>query len=81
MTRRRRGRRIPWLTLIALAIVERWMARGQANYSPAMRRRNSLTRFLVLERLGYYSPWLIGARFLAGFFRRRNDRDGRDAIV
>lgn len=78
MARRRRGRRMPWLTLIALAIVERWMARGWAHYPPTMRRRNSLARFLMLERLGYYSPWLIGARFLAGFFRRR---DGSGSIV
>lgn len=78
MARRRRGRRIPWLTLIALAIVERWMARGRPHYPPTMRRRNSLARFLVLERLGYYSPWLLGARFLSGFFRRRG---GDDAIV
>lgn len=76
--RRRRRRRIPWLTVIALAIIERWMARGQPPYARSMRRRNSLARFLVLERLGYYSPWFIGARFLAGLFRRRG---GSDAIV
>ena len=78
MRRRRRGHRIPWLTLIALAIIERWMARGQPQYARSMRRRNSLARFLVLERLGYYSPWLLGARFMAGLFRRRG---GNDAIV
>lgn len=54
------------------------MARGRPHYPPTMRRRNSLARFLVLERLGYYSPWLLGARFLSGFFRRRG---GDDAIV
>ncbi|HEX8036774.1 MAG TPA: hypothetical protein VF510_23150 [Ktedonobacterales bacterium] len=74
MARRRRGRRMPWLTLIALALVERWMARGRGGrdgrgYYP---RTNNLARFLVLERLGYYSPWLIGLRFLAGVFRRRD---------
>lgn len=68
---------MPWLTLIALALVERWMARGRApgrgpgrGYYP---RTNNLARFLVLERLGYYSPWLIGLRFLSGLFRRRGD--------
>lgn len=69
---------MPWLTLIALAMVERWMARRRPYYPPTMRRRNSLARFLVLERLGYYSPWLIGARFLAGFFHRR---DGSGTIL
>ncbi|MGZ3639510.1 MAG: hypothetical protein ACXVCO_06985 [Ktedonobacterales bacterium] len=71
MARRRRGRRMPWLTLIALAMVERWMARGRGRgYYP---RTNNLARFLVLERLGYYSPWLIGLRFLSGLFRRRGE--------
>jgi len=72
MARRRRGRRIPWLTLIALALVERWMARGRGGRGQAYYpRTNNLARFLVLERLGYYSPWLIGLRFLGGLFRRR----------
>lgn len=74
MERRRRGRRVPWLTLIALALIERWMARGRRYYP----RTNNLARFLVLERLGYYSPWLIGLRFLAGLFGRRG---GRGPIV
>ncbi len=75
---RRRRHHIPWLTLIVFALLERWMSHRWAHYPPTMRRRNSLARFLILERLGYYSPWLIGLRFLTGVFRRR---DGSGTIV
>lgn len=78
MARRRHRRHIPWLTLIALAVVERWIRREQAHSPVTVRRRNSLARMLVLERLGYYSPWLVGARLLSGFFRRGG---GDSAIV
>lgn len=72
---RRRRHHIPWLTLIVFSLLERWMSRRWTHYPPAMRRRNSLARFLILERLGYYSPWLIGLRFVTGLFRRRDDDD------
>lgn len=72
---RRRRHHIPWVTLIVFALLERWMSRRWTHYPPAMRRRSSLARFLVLERLGYYSPWFIGARFLAGLFHRRGVDD------
>ena len=71
MARRRRRGRIPWLALIALMIVERWIQRERAQDPVTARRRNSLARVLLLERIGYYSPWLIAVRLLAGLFRRR----------
>lgn len=78
MARRRRRGRIPWLALIALMIVERWIQRERAHDPITVRRRNSLARILVLERIGYYSPWFIAMRLLAGLFRRR---DGSGALA